>query len=92
MPDGLNLTTLSKWFAAKSPWAPHSSSGSTADAPEYHALAANEELLQEDSQDQPQDMGFQEQFEVQEGRDGDALAQVTAAVRLLRSVFRARLS
>lgn len=72
-------------FSVFTKWLPFSDTarvsvadGSASDnAEELEALAASEEPLQQD----PEEMNFQDQFEPSEGRQGDAIAQVVAAVR-----------
>lgn len=69
----LNSLRLPKFFnAAQAP----SQGGITNDA-ETEALAPNDEL----EQIELQEMGFQEQVEASEAREGDPFAQVVAIVR-----------
>lgn len=77
MPDSFRLSDVTKKLLGS--WA-SPSSGDTAPAEEYQALAATEEVPQQEA---TEEMGFQEQFEPPEGRSGDALAQVVAAVRAM---------
>ncbi|KIP09252.1 hypothetical protein PHLGIDRAFT_126414 [Phlebiopsis gigantea 11061_1 CR5-6] len=61
------------WFGRTSSQ-PLADEGVSNSAEELQALTANEESLQQDSED----MSFQEQFQPAEGRSGDAIAQVVA--------------
>lgn len=83
MSEAFSLAAISNWFRLSRA---HKPSDSSTDA-EYQALAVSEEAVQQEPlQTIPEEMGFQEQFEMPEGRDGDALAQIIAAVCVLINV------
>ena len=85
MSEAFSLAAISNWFRLSRA---HKPSDSSTDA-EYQALAVSEEAVQQEPlQTIPEEMGFQEQFEMPEGRDGDALAQIIAAVCVLRNILK----